>query len=124
MWTTLQNVIASLSWTRWFVLSFLIARASDPATLIRSSAAKSTSPLRKSERELLLADLFAISYQEQSKKSFIAKNFTWSSRNNPGEPSQNLRRIRLEQKGGRNRCLGFAIDFDVYRFFRDLLSYI
>src|SRR5260370_1839849 len=124
MWTTLQVGIALLNWKRWFVLLCLIARADNLGTVISSSNAKSTAPLRKSERELPPAGRFVISFQEQSKKSFTAKNFTWSRRNNPGEFSQNLRRIRLEQEGGRNRRFGFAIDFDVYRFFRDLLSYI
>ncbi len=67
------------------------------------------------------ADPFAISYRQQWKKSSAARNFTWSNRNNPGKLSNNLRGTRLEQKGGRHRCAGFARHLDVYGFFRDLL---
>src|SRR5260370_6074688 len=75
--------IALLNWKSWFVLLFLIAPRAERTILIQLCIAGSTFPPRRSERELPRAGRAAISYQEQSKKSFTAKNFTWSSRNNP-----------------------------------------
>jgi hypothetical protein len=52
--------------------------ANNRITPTRLSDGKSTFQQLKSERELPLVGRFDISYQEQSKKSFGAKNFTGS----------------------------------------------
>jgi len=64
---------------------FLIAVANNRVTPTQLSAGKSTFQQLKSERELPLVDRFDISYRRQWKKSFAAKNFTWSNGNNPGK---------------------------------------
>src|SRR6266404_3760437 len=79
---------------------------------------------RRQEAELHPASRFVISYRQQWKKSFVARNFTWSNRNNPGKLSNNLRETRLEQKGGKHRCAGFARHLHVYGFFCDLLRHV
>src|SRR5437762_1042719 len=73
-----ENGIASQNWKGWFVLLFLIAPRAERIILTQLCSAGSTFLPRKSERELPPASRFAISYQEQSKKSFAAKNFTGS----------------------------------------------
>src|SRR4029077_10618074 len=78
-WTSSQNGVASLFWKKWFVSLFLIAVANNGITPTRLSAGKSTFQQLKSEREWPLADRFDISYRQQWKKSFAAKNFTWSN---------------------------------------------
>ena len=73
---------------------------------------------------MLPAGLFAISYRQRWKKLSVARNFTWSNRNNPRKPSNHLRGTRLEQKGGKHRRAGYARHLDVYRFFCDLLRHV
>src|SRR4030095_7715549 len=121
-WISSQGGVASVTWKRSPALLFSIAVANNRATPIRLSAEKSTFLQRKSERELPLAGRLDISYPRQWKKSFAAKNFTWSNGNNPGKFSQNLRRARLKQKGGRHCRPRFTGDLDVHRFFRALLG--
>jgi hypothetical protein len=105
-------------------LLFLIEVVNDRAMSIRLFAEKSTFLRPKSERELPLVGRFSISYRRQWKKSFATKNFTWSNGNNPRKFSQNLRRPRLKQKGGRDCRPRPARDLDVHGFFRDLLGYV
>src|SRR6266516_3957207 len=77
-WLHSENGIASQNWKNWFALSFLIAPRVEPIILMQLCIARSTFLPRKSERELPRASRFAISYQEQSKKLFAARNFTGS----------------------------------------------
>src|SRR5215475_7808986 len=98
-----QNGVASSTWKKWFDLLFSIALDNNPAMSTQLFAGKSTFLRRKSERELPSAGRFDISYRQRWKRSFVAKNFTWSNGNNPGKFSQSLRRARLKQKGGRHR---------------------
>src|SRR6266478_6678168 len=73
-----ENGIASQNWKNWFVLLFLIAPRVERIILMQVCIAGSIFLPRRSERELPPANRFAISYQEQSKKSFGANNFTGS----------------------------------------------
>src|SRR6266700_7893132 len=73
-----RNGIASRNWQKLSVLLFLIAHTRERNMIIRQCTAGSTSPPRRSERELPPANQFAISYRERSKKSLAAKNFTGS----------------------------------------------
>src|SRR6266403_2706373 len=77
-WLHSEDGIASQNWKSWFVLLSLIAPRVEPIILMPLCIAGSTFLPQRSERELPPVSRFAISYQEQSKKSFGAKTFTGS----------------------------------------------
>jgi len=86
-----DNVPALAKWHRFDDLKKAVRFGRNQLTHIQSCTGGSTSRPQKSERGLPAASRFAISYRSQSRKSFRAKNFTRSNRNNARKPSKNLR---------------------------------
>jgi len=102
----------------------LIARGREQNMITRQCIAGSTSSATEIRKRVASGQSIRYFVPRSVEELLAAKNFTRSKRNNRRTVSENLCGTRLEQKGGRDYCSGFAFDLDVYRFLRDLLSHI